>query len=704
MGVFDDIRPLRDGAKVLARLLPEVDPIRTAVIVGAAVVVAAAQVSSGVVTGVLIGRVSDGDPVEGGTVALVVALPFLLLLAEAARLTGNTVGQTLKRRVDTALRRRVLALSLDPPGIAHLEDKELLALQGSARNLSPFSFTPGDAATELTSGLAVRLQPVLAALVVAWYRPGLAVLALVVWAMAHVMFMKVTVRLVMGAALTMSSPEVVYLRDLVQGPAAAKEVRVFGLGGWLGGRFLSLTRERMALSLAQRTGDVRSYLRAGGVLAVGLAGGLAWIGVAATRSELDVTATAVCVFALLGVFAVPNLFPDVPVMFGTFSVGAIEAAERAQREKPFAAVTGHQPAPPVADGIRFRDVTFRYPGSGVAVVEQPRPVRPGRAAAGGGRAQRRRQDHAGEADVSALRPGRGSRRGRRCRPPHDRPGRLAATHRCPVPGLHPLAAPGRRQRRAAHGAPGRCGTGAGECGTLCSGAARRAGADLSRCCRRGGTRRCTPSARGGVDLSGGQWQRVALARGLHAVETGASMLVLDEPTANLDPEVELEFFESVPEPAPRPTTVRSRPSSSPTASPPSATPIASSCSRRVRSSRTAPTTSSSPPVAATASCSTPRPAPSRRRPMADVVRRRGSAAAAAPAASGCAPCWGWSRLVYRHDRRRTVRRPGARCSRSSPASSPWPDGRSSTPQGTDTGRRVSWPRSWPGSACSSRPP
>jgi len=53
------------------------------------------------------------------------------------------------------------------------------------------------------------------------------------------------------------------------------------------------------------------------------------------------------------------------------------------------------------------------------------------------------------------------------------------------------------------------------------------------------------AARGGVDLSGGQWQRVALARGLHAVERGASVLVLDEPTANLDPRAELEFYEAV---------------------------------------------------------------------------------------------------------------------------------------------------------------
>ncbi|MEV0461205.1 ABC transporter ATP-binding protein, partial [Catellatospora methionotrophica] len=48
---------------------------------------------------------------------------------------------------------------------------------------------------------------------------------------------------------------------------------------------------------------------------------------------------------------------------------------------------------------------------------------------------------------------------------------------------------------------------------------------------------------GGRDLSGGQWQRVALARALHAVDRGARLLVLDEPTAALDVRAEVEFFD-----------------------------------------------------------------------------------------------------------------------------------------------------------------
>ncbi|NUT46675.1 MAG: ATP-binding cassette domain-containing protein [Saccharothrix sp.] len=49
--------------------------------------------------------------------------------------------------------------------------------------------------------------------------------------------------------------------------------------------------------------------------------------------------------------------------------------------------------------------------------------------------------------------------------------------------------------------------------------------------------------RGGVDLSGGQWQQLVLTRALYALRTGASVLVLDEPTAHLDVGTEFDVFQ-----------------------------------------------------------------------------------------------------------------------------------------------------------------
>ena len=49
----------------------------------------------------------------------------------------------------------------------------------------------------------------------------------------------------------------------------------------------------------------------------------------------------------------------------------------------------------------------------------------------------------------------------------------------------------------------------------------------------------------GTDLSGGQWQRVALARAMCAVTLGAGVVLLDEPTAQLDVRGEAEIFDRI---------------------------------------------------------------------------------------------------------------------------------------------------------------
>ncbi len=74
-------------------------------------------------------------------------------------------------------------------------------------------------------------------------------------------------------------------------------------------------------------------------------------------------------------------------------------------------------------------------------------------------------------------------------------------------------------------------------------AAARAGAlDLIRELPAGWDTICSPGFVGGTDLSGGQWQRIALARALYSAARGARVLVLDEPTAQLDVRAEAAFY------------------------------------------------------------------------------------------------------------------------------------------------------------------
>jgi ATP-binding cassette subfamily B protein len=72
-------------------------------------------------------------------------------------------------------------------------------------------------------------------------------------------------------------------------------------------------------------------------------------------------------------------------------------------------------------------------------------------------------------------------------------------------------------------------------------AARWAGADGDAArLPRGYDTELTRRFAGGVDLSGGEWQKVALARG--AIRD-AALVILDEPTAALDAEAEYQLFE-----------------------------------------------------------------------------------------------------------------------------------------------------------------
>ena len=180
--------------------------------------------------------------------------------------------------------------------------------------------------------------------------------------------------------------------------------------------------------------------------------------------------------------------------------------------------------------IRFRDVTFAYPGGAPVLDDFDLTIPAGSSLAivgqnGAGKTTLAKllcrlydpQSGAIEVDGVDLRDVRPRRRGARASPPCSRTS-SASSCRCATtsrPRARPTTSSARRSTSA----------GAAEL------------AELDTVLARG--------YEGGTDLSGGQWQRVALARALCAVQLGAGVVLLDEPTAQLDVRGEAEIFDRI---------------------------------------------------------------------------------------------------------------------------------------------------------------
>ena len=191
----------------------------------------------------------------------------------------------------------------------------------------------------------------------------------------------------------------------------------------------------------------------------------------------------------------------------------------------------------LADGIRLEHVSFAYPGTTEPVLRDVTLTLPAGSGGGDRRRERRRQEHPGQAAVQVLRADRRPDPGRRASTWRAMPGgRLADPAGRGVPGLLPVRAAGPAHRRRGRPAPAR----------------RRAGGASARSAGPAPTTWSTALATGldtqlgpawpdGVDVSFGQWQKLALARGFMRDEP--LLLVLDEPTAALDAETEHALFE-----------------------------------------------------------------------------------------------------------------------------------------------------------------
>ena len=503
-------------------------------------------------TSVMIGRVPAA--VTGGVGsaewqalvwAFVVAASAFVVQQILAPLQAS-LGELLARRIDGRIFGRLIGASLQSTGIGPLEDQGLLdELTQAATALEQSWRTPGLACSGLLALVARYTQLVgfaaIVGLAFSWPAAIALVAATMVFRKGNRGGLRVYARLfARNIAIRRESR---YYRTTAMAPAAGKEIRVFGLAGWLAGKCRDLEMTLLGQIWAERR---RIYLRPYLVYtAFGLAiaaATLAAIGATAASGGLSLTALAVSLQAALGALRLGEAFPesDTPTQFGMFAYDGVQGFERgvaAFDEKAVQLEPRLDPRGLPRREIRLEGVDFRYPGSERPVLDGLDLVLPaGRCTAIVG------LNGAGKTTVVKL----------LARLYEPTAGRLL------VDGtdIRSFAVDDWRRQigvifqdfnRYEFTAAENIGFGAIELSDnrkRIKAAAGRAGilATLERL----PLGLDTPLARqyeNGAELSGGQWQRVAIARALFALENGASILVLDEPTAALDVRAEAAFFD-----------------------------------------------------------------------------------------------------------------------------------------------------------------
>jgi ABC-type multidrug transport system fused ATPase/permease subunit len=321
-----------------------------------------------------------------------------------------------------------------------------------------------------------------------------------------------------------------YAYRLAVDAPAAKELRLFGLAPWVIGRFAS--RRRQLYELQWRATRLREKPVIWCLVIVLLANvGVFWA-LADAAGDGRVSLAAVVVFMQTAVGASAIAFGGLSwALDGAAAPVAAVMRLEAAMAPAGALEAGTRPATGMpAQSIRFRDVTFAYETNAVPVLEHfDLTIPAGTSLAIGG------QNGAGKTTLAKL----------LCRlydPQHgavevdgidlreiavdDWRSRLSAVFQDFV--RYELSL---RANVAPHGAS----DDEIEAALRDAGAVDLAALDtiLSR------------GYQGGTDFSGGQWQRVALARALCSVRLGAGVVLLDEPTAQLDVRGEAEIFERI---------------------------------------------------------------------------------------------------------------------------------------------------------------
>jgi ATP-binding cassette subfamily B protein len=476
--------------------------------------------------GVLVGTVQRGNPLAGALAFVGGVFVLLQVLSPIHQALSTNLGD----RTAAWLYDRLTEACVRPPGMGHLEDPTLTSDLTVARDFDlgmtgpPLSISMDF----IASGMVEMIAGFASAVILfgyAWWAP---IVLAGAWSATHWLLRESAIwrdrntEEVRGA-----QRDADYAYRLAVDPPASKELRLFGLASWTIDRFVArrtrlhelqyaATRLRERPVLWSLLLVVSANVCVFWILAAAAADGRISLGEAVTyiQSAIGVSMIAFGGFswaldgAAAPVAAVLRLDPAMR------PAGALRSGERSAKGMP-------------AREIRLRDVTFGYqPGAPVLEhLDLTIPVGSSLAIVG--------QNGAGKTTIAKL----------LCRLYDPQSGAIEidgidvreydiASWRSRITAVFqdflrfelPL-----RENVAPAGAPDDIVQGALDA----AGAANLASLDtmLAR------------GYEGGTELSGGQWQRVALARALAAVSLGAGVVLLDEPTAQLDVRGEAEIFD-----------------------------------------------------------------------------------------------------------------------------------------------------------------
>jgi ATP-binding cassette, subfamily B, bacterial len=515
--------PARTGGLALLALLSGVLPAAFAALIG-------------VLVGQIPGMISAGlsSAAAHRAIATLVAIAATLIMIELAGSAQEVISTDLYRRFDGYLLQRVMSAALSRDDLRIFDDPELAASLGRAVQVARFG--PGELVSGLSTQWTARTQGLAAAVLVGYYWPAAAILLAAVW---------LVVARALQASYYRANPfwtdplrRARYVQRIGLLPAWAKEVRVFGLVGWLVEQYRREWATVMSHLWQARRADRRLMVTLGCVVLAANLAVLLLLASSAVSGSLHVAALVVILQGIFGMAMIANLHGDTWIENGSVPIPDVLAMEQAVAGAALARPAGGLPANGLpARTITFRGVSYHYPGAADLVLDGlDLDIVAGRSLAIVG------LNGAGKTTLVKLLAGL-------CQPTS---GNIVVDST----DLADLDLASWRRQLAVifqefvrYELPMRDNVGFGAVEQAVGDRAlaevmELAGAsELTAGLHAGADTTLSPRFDGGVDLSGGQWQRLAFARALMAVRGGARVLVMDEPTAHLDVRAEAELYD-----------------------------------------------------------------------------------------------------------------------------------------------------------------